>query len=205
MITSAEIQLVRNANPGAVLPGIDTHTGNPLPASSLVNYTTITQNPSGAPYFYSPSNNQVYVTQNGAVLSGINFGSATVTIEANNVTIKDSTFTATSSFWTISQAPGYSGATIEDSTFQGSGAPTEGNMWINATQMITIEDNTFLNSPTDAIDFAGGVVTGNYFSGAGFAAGAHADAIQMLNATVPTTITDNFIDFDIHRRRRQRE
>jgi hypothetical protein len=32
--------------------------------------------------------------------------------------------------------------------------------------MITIEDNTFLNSPTDAIDFAGGVVTGNYFSGA---------------------------------------
>ena len=166
MITSAEIQLVRNANPGAVLPGIDTHTGNPLPASSLVNYTTITQNPSGAPYFYSPSNNQVYVTQNGAVLSRINFGSATVTIEANNVTIKDSTFTATSSFWTISQAPGYSGATIEDSTFQGSGAPTEGNMWINATQMITIEDNTFLNSPTDAIDFAGGVVTGNYFSGA---------------------------------------
>jgi hypothetical protein len=137
------------------LPGIDTHTGNPLPASSLVNYTTITQNPSGAPYFYNPSNNQVYVTQNGAVLSGINFGSATVTIEANNVTIKDSTFTATSSFWTISQAPGYSGATIEDSTFQGSGAPTEGNMWINATQMITIEDNTFLNSPTDAIDFSG--------------------------------------------------
>jgi hypothetical protein len=44
MITSAKIQLVRNANPGAVLPGIDTHTGNPLPASSLVNYTTITQN-----------------------------------------------------------------------------------------------------------------------------------------------------------------
>jgi hypothetical protein len=56
-----------------------------------------------------------------------------VTIEANDVTIKNSTFTATSSFWTISQAPGYSGATIEDSTFQGSGAPTEGNMWINAT------------------------------------------------------------------------
>ena len=44
MITSAEIQLIRNADPGAVLPGIDTHTGNPLPASSLVNYTTITQN-----------------------------------------------------------------------------------------------------------------------------------------------------------------
>src|SRR6516165_6110654 len=103
MITSAEIQLIRNANPGAVLPGIDTQTGNPLPASSLTNYTAITQNPSGAPYYYIPSVNEVIVTQNGAVLSGINFGSATVTIEANNVTIKDSTFTATSSFWTTSQ------------------------------------------------------------------------------------------------------
>ena len=155
MITSAEIQMIRNADPGAVLPGIDTPTGNPLPASSLLNYTKITQNAKGAPYYYNPATNQVYVTQNGAVLSGINFGSATVTIEANNVTIKDSTFTATSSFWAINQAPGYSGATIENSTFQGSGLPTETNVWIVATQPITIEDNSFLNSPTDAIDFAG--------------------------------------------------
>ena len=146
MISSAEIQMIRNANPGAVLPGIDTPTGNPVPASSLTNYTTITQNPSGAPYYYYiPAVNEVVVTQNGAVLSGINFGSATVTIEANNVTIKDSTFTATSSFWTISQAPGYSGATVEDDTFQGSGAPTETNVWINATENITIKDLSLIH------------------------------------------------------------
>ncbi len=194
MATAAEIQLLRNADPGAVLPGIDTPTGNPLPSSSLLDYTKITQNAKGSPYYYNPATNQVYVTQNGAVLSGINFGSATVTIDANNVTIKDSTFTATASFWTIYQAPGYSGATIENSTFQGSGLPTETNTWIVASQPITIENNTFLNSPTDAIDFSGGVVTGNYFSGAGFGTGAHADAIQILGVTGPTTITDNFID-----------
>jgi serralysin len=194
MISSAEIQMIRNADPGAILPGIDTPTGNPDPASSLTNYTQITQTSKGAPYYYIAANNQVVVTQNGAVLSGINFGSATLAIEANNVTVKDCTFTATASFWTIGQTPGYSGATVEDCTFQGSGAPTETNVWINATQSITIKDNTFLDSPTDAIDFAGGVVTGNYFSGAGFATGAHADAIQMLGATGPTTITDNFID-----------
>ena len=34
MITAAEIQMIRNANPGAVLPGIDTVTGNPYAASS---------------------------------------------------------------------------------------------------------------------------------------------------------------------------
>ena len=194
MATSAEIQMIRNADPGAILPGIDTPTGNPDPASSLMSYTQITQNAKGSPYYYVPANNEVIVTQSGAVLSGINFGSATLAIEANNVTVQDCTFTATASFWTIDQTPGYSGATIEDCTFQGSGSPTEDNIWIDATQSITIKDNTFLDSPSDAIDIEGGVVTGNYFSGAGFLPGAHADAIQILAATGPTTITDNFID-----------
>jgi hypothetical protein len=72
MITAAEIQMIRNANPGAILPGIDTKTGNA--ASSLINLTSITQN-SKAPYYYSLSKNIVYVNQAGAVLSGINFGS----------------------------------------------------------------------------------------------------------------------------------
>jgi len=101
MATSAEIQLLRNADPGVVLPGIDTPTGNPISSSSLLSYTKITQNAKGSPYYYNPANNQVYVTQDGAVLSGINFGSATLTIEANNVTVKDCTFTATSSFWAV--------------------------------------------------------------------------------------------------------
>jgi hypothetical protein len=194
MLSSAEIQMIRNADPGAVLPGIDTPAGNPDPAPSLMNYTQITQTSKGAPYFYIPADNEVIVTQNGAVLSGINFGSATLTIEANNVTVKDCTFADTASFWALTQTPLYSGATIEDCTFQGSGAPTETNAWIDATQNITIKDNTFLDSPGDAIDFAGGVVTGNYFEGSGYALGAHADAIQMFNSNAPTTITNNLFD-----------
>ena len=86
MITSAEIQTIRNADPGAILPGIDTETGDPLPASSLINYTTITQTSKGAPYFYEPASNTVVVTQNGAVLSGINFGSAMVLRTSRTIT-----------------------------------------------------------------------------------------------------------------------
>src|SRR5271167_3496861 len=194
MITSAEIQMIRNADPGGILPGIDTPTGNPDSASSLTSYTQITQTSKGAPYFYDAADNEVIVTGSGAVLSGINFGTASVTIEANNVTIKDCTFTGTTYDWAINQFPSYSGATIENCTFQGSGAPTEKNVWIDAEQAITIEDNSFLLSPTDAIDICGGVVTGNYFSGAGFSTGAHSDAIQILESDEPTTITDNFID-----------
>ena len=102
MITAADIQAIRDAHPGAVLPGIDTMTGNPYAASSLLRLTKITQN-SQAPYYYSPSKNEVIVTRNGAVLSGINFGDATVMIYANNVTIKDCTFTGTTGYWALSQ------------------------------------------------------------------------------------------------------
>jgi hypothetical protein len=190
MITSAEIQLIRNADPGAKLPGIDTPTGNLLPASSLISYTQV----ANAPFYYVASENTVFVTQNGAVLSGINFGTASVNIDANNVTIKDCTLTGTTGFWGIYQTANYSGATIENCTFQGSGAPTEHNDWISSIQNITIEDNSFLTSPTDAIDFEGGTVTGNYFGSAGYMPGAHADAISMAVSTCPTIISDNFID-----------
>jgi Right handed beta helix region len=189
MITAEDIQEIRNNDPGAILPGIDTMTGNPYATSSLLDVTKI----SNAPYYYSPSANIVYVTQAGAVLSGINFGSATVIIEANNVTIKDCTFTGTSSFWAITQSSG-SGAIVENCTFTGSKSPTEKNIWISATQDITIEDNTFLNSPEDAIGIEQGLVTGNYFSGEGYNTAAHADAIYVPATTGPVTITDNFID-----------
>jgi hypothetical protein len=192
MITAEDIQEIRNNDPGAILPGIDTMTGNPYATSSLLAITKITPN-SKAPYFYSPSANIVYVTQAGAVLSGINFGSATVIIEANNVTIKDCTFTGTSSFWAITQSSG-SGAIVENCTFTGSKSPTEKNIWISATQDITIEDNTFLNSPEDAIGIEQGLVTGNYFSGEGYNTAAHGDAIYVPATTGPVTITDNFID-----------
>ena len=193
MISAAQIQMIRNADPGAVLPGIDTITGDPLAPSTLLDVTKITQS-SKAPYFYSPSKNVVYVNQNGAVLNGINFGSATVIIDANNVTIKDCTFTGTSSYWAVYQTPAYSGATVQNCTFQGSKSPTETNDWISSTQAITITDNKFLNSPTDAIDICSGVVSGNYFSGAAYATGAHSDAIWVTDSNGPTTITDNLID-----------
>ena len=195
MITAAMIQTIRDNDPGAVLPGIDTMTGNPYAASSLLDVTKITQN-TKAPYYYSPSRNMVFVNQAGAVLSGINFGDATVIINANanNVTIKDCTFTGTASFWAISQNGAASGATVENCTFVGSKSPSETNTWINSSSSITIENNTFLNSPSDSIAIQWGVVTGNYFSGEGYAPGAHADVIYVPNSTGPITITDNFID-----------
>src|SRR5271156_591053 len=116
------------------------------PISNPHAVQTLSGRAPSAPYYYSPSANVVYVTQAGAVLSGINFGSATVLIEANNVTVKDCTFSDTTGFWAINQYSG-TGATIENCSFIGSKSPTEGNVWITSASNIMIEDNTFLNSP----------------------------------------------------------
>jgi hypothetical protein len=50
MITAEDIQQIRDSDPGAVLPGIDTMTGNPYATSSLLDVTKITQN-NKAPYY----------------------------------------------------------------------------------------------------------------------------------------------------------
>ena len=62
MITAAEIQTIRNNDPNAILPGIDTMTGNPFAASSLLDVTKITQNSKAGAYYYSPSANIVYTS-----------------------------------------------------------------------------------------------------------------------------------------------
>ena len=193
MITAADIQMIRNADPGAVLPGIDTMTGNPYATSTLLDVTKITQN-SSAPYSYSPSRNTVYVKQDGAVLSGINFGAATVMIDANNVTIKDCTFTGTTGFWAVCQSRRLQrrdGGKLYVPRHQ---IADRGQRLDRFQAGHHHREQYFLNSPVDAIDIHSGVVTGNYFSAAAYAPGAHADAICVTSSTGPTTITNNFID-----------
>ncbi len=197
MITAADIQTIRKADPGAVLPGIDTMTGNPYATSTLLDLTKITQN-TNAPFYYSPSTNSVIVTQSGIVLRGINFGDATVYLEADNVTVEDCTFNGTLRQWA-------QGAIVKNNTFTGVQSPA--GPWggfIGSNPHITIENNTFLRAPGDAIDIlgipywesitGGGLITGNYFSGAGYEPGAHADAIYVTDSSEPIAITDNLID-----------
>ena len=201
MYTSAELSLLRNADPGAVLPGIDTPTGNPLSVSSLIAADTITTNGS-APYFYVPSQNRVIVKQAGAVLSGINFGTAALTIQANNVTVEDCTFGFTQSInysdIGIYQIHGYSGAVVQNCSFTGTGGATVtsgGGDLIVSPNNITVANNTFVDTPGDGLDVGAGTITGNYFSGGGYLVGSHADAIWVPHTTGPVSITNNFIDW----------
>ena len=168
-------------------------TGNPYATSSRCSTSRKSPKTRTRPVFFPIRKHRVRDSGRRSA-QGINFGDATVIIDANNVTIKDCTFTATTGFWTVFQGSTFSGATVENCTFTGSKAPSEKNVWITSTLGITIKDNTFLNSPADTIAIQQGVVTGNYMSGEGYLTGAHADAIYVPDTTGPVTITNNFID-----------
>jgi len=75
MITAADIQLICNADPGAVLPGIDAMSSNPSARSTPLDAIKIAQN-SLVSYFYTRSRKTE--TQAGAVLSSINLATVTV-------------------------------------------------------------------------------------------------------------------------------
>ena len=194
MITAAEIQTIRNNDPGAVLPGIDTMTGNPYATSSLLDVTKITQN-TKAPYYYSPSSNTVIRHSGRRGAQRHQFRRRDSVIDANNVTIEDCTFTGHDQL--LGCRPGHpiSGATVENCTFTGTKSPTENNVWIvskqghhNRGQQLSEfasrldRDSRKASSPATTSP-ARDICTG-----------AHADAIYVPETTGPVTITDNFID-----------
>ncbi len=195
MYTSTELQLLRNADPGVKLPGIDTPAGDPLAAGSLKPLSSMTTS-SKAPFYYSAAANVVYVTQAGATLSGYNFGNATVDVDASNVTIEDCNFTATTGWYAVQVHDGENNTTVTNSSFNSDAIPAKLAAWITSTGTVNVTDNSFIDTPADGLDvFGGGVISGNYFSGAGYSSsGLHPDAIWITNSTTPFVISDNFID-----------
>ncbi len=200
MYTTNELQMLRNAIGGARIPGIDTPTGNRLPASSLVRATTLSDGPG---YVYQPKYNRVVVYQNGANLSGIDFGSVTLDIAANNVTVTNCTFEPTNVWFSVIQYG--SGATIQNCTFTGAKYSTPVVAFVGSKNFITLKNNTFVDAPEDAVDIQNGVISGNYFSGGGYMTGAHADAIWISGTTSSVSITNNFIDWTRQCRRCRRD
>ena len=184
MYTSTELQLLRNADPGVQIPGIDTSTGNSLSASSLTPLRAYDRSvranllPAVTPTRSSSS-------RQGVDLNGYDFGDAWVTVNADDVTIENSTFTATSGYSAIQVDPGYADTTVTHVTFDSGGVPSELAAWVISNGKVDVTDNHFIDTPYDGVDVTGGgVISGNYFSGGGYTSnGGHPDAIWITDST----------------------
>ncbi len=193
MITSSQVYELDKQLGSDNVSGYDEFQGNQLPLWAMPTYSGISTNPSSGIY-YNKSLNEIIIKQNGAVLNGCNLSGVIVEVDANNVTISNCTFNDKSGWFAIVQNSSWSGMTVKNCTFNG-GDNVSLNCFITSQTYATISDNRFIDTPSHAVQVAAGVVSNNYFSGASYQAGAHADAICIYNTTGPVTITGNYIDW----------
>lgn len=192
MATTAELKNFANLTSFAI-PTIDYQVGVPASLTALKSFSSLVRPGSGVTY--DAATKILHVKADGLSLSGYDFRGVTVSIEASNVAIRNSKFDASFGVYSIIQTEGRSGLTLDHNSFDGLKLNKSFADFVHGGDgKVTITYNQFLNAPTDAIFLRSGVVDHNYFSGAGYKTGAHADAIWIDGTTGPITITNNFID-----------
>ncbi len=157
------------------------------PASSL---------PTTGGIAYNPTTKRIRITQHDAGLDNIDLRGAWVTVEANNVTIRNCLAdVAATPFYVIDQYAVGSGLIVEDCDFDGLKANNITAAFVTGRNgFVTVRRNYMHDAPSDMVKISSGVVTGNFFARAGYTSGAHADAIQS-GGPGPLSITDNYFDW----------
>ena len=193
MATASELQAIKNANPSLSIPTLDTSAGLAIAPSSLKSPAILADM---AGVYYDPARHIVLVHGDGVTLEGIDFTGLTVMVQANNVTVRNSAFDATSGSYALKVFPGYSNATIDHCAFDGLKLDRAFDDFIVAAGVnTTITNSRFVNAPRDAIYIESGTVAHNAITGAGYNTGGHSDAIWVGKTTGPVTISDNLIDW----------
>jgi hypothetical protein len=149
---------------------------------------------SGPGWSYSATDNNVTVTGNGTVLSGLSIP-CTLVIDASNVTVNDVQVITSGAFGiTLTHT---AGVTIENSTISGTNATTGrvdsaiDDVYGDSTAM-TITGNN-ISAFRTAMQISAGLVQGNYIHDPGYLSGDHTNGIVTAGGTEPMTINDNTI------------
>ncbi len=193
MASMSELQAIKDANPTLSIPGLDTSVGLQIAEASLKSPQTLTGMPG---VYYNASQHIVVVYQAGVELSGFDLTGLSVMVQANNVTISNCTFDATSGAYAIKIYPGYANAVVDHCEFDGLKLDRGFQDFIVAQGAnTTITNSTFVDAPNDAIYIENGTIAHNSISGGGYYTGAHPDAIWIGKTTGPVTISDNTIDW----------
>jgi hypothetical protein len=137
----------------------------------------------------------IYLSKAGLVVDGYDLRNTNIVVTGSNVTLKNSLLNTKTGYSTVYQEAGASGLTVENCTFDGQKSGGAGTVINSHSGAMTVRANEFLNIPSDGVNIQSGTVERNYFSGAGYEPGAHADAISVQSSTGPVAIRQNYIDF----------
>ena len=149
---------------------------------------------SGPGWYYNAAGGDVFVTGNGAVLSGLYIPHELV-IKASDVTVKDVQVAASGDFGI--KLADTKDVTIEYSVISGQNATTGrvssaiDDIYGDSTGTV-IKDNNIFDFKT-AIQISTGLVDGNYIHDPGYLAGDHTNGFYVNGGTEPLVIENNTI------------
>jgi hypothetical protein len=148
----------------------------------------------GTGWTYSSAKQEVDVTGNGAVLTGLSIP-YNVNITASNVTLSNDRIVTTGTFGISIRHT--SNVTIQNSTITGTNA-TSGRLnsaisdvYGDSTNMVIKNNN--ITDFRSAVQIVGGLVTGNYIHDPGYIKGDHTNGVIANGGTQQLTITHNTI------------
>ncbi|WP_082501506.1 M10 family metallopeptidase C-terminal domain-containing protein, partial [Methylobacterium sp. Leaf88] len=176
------------------IAGVDAPVGNPLGLSQLKSFTTLT---SADGIYYNKALNTLVVTKSGVTFDGYDFRGVAIIVQADDVTIKNSSFDASVGTYSITSAAGTKNLTIDRSSFDGLKLDRAGyvDFVVSRGYNTVITNSSFVDAPNDALSIQSGTISGNYIAGGGYASGAHSDGIWIPKTIGPVVVSDNVIDW----------
>ncbi|MGU3541178.1 calcium-binding protein, partial [Methylobacterium sp. A54F] len=116
-------------------------------------------------YYYNAASNILVITQDGASLRNIDFRGTTVYVQANNVTLAQSLFDASSASAAGSVSvrgfAGYANLTIDHASFDGLKRDKAYQPILGLGTNTLVSNSRFVDLPSDGISIASGRITGN--------------------------------------------
>ncbi|MFG5120511.1 M10 family metallopeptidase C-terminal domain-containing protein [Methylorubrum sp. POS3] len=194
MYVASDLAAIARNNDLLNVAGLHAAVGTPLTDEQLKSFTTL-KSTDGV--YYNKALNTLAITKSGVTFDGYDFRGVSINVQADNVTIKNSTFDASVGKYAINAFPGTKNLTVVRSTFDGLKLDNIGYVDFVASrgENTALTNNAFLDAPSDAVTIQSGTISGNYFAGGSYATGAHADAIWIGKTIGSVVITDNVIDW----------
>ncbi|MFG5120284.1 M10 family metallopeptidase C-terminal domain-containing protein [Methylorubrum sp. POS3] len=194
MYVASDLAAIARNNGLQKVAGVDAAVGTSLSKGQLKSFTTL-KSTDGV--YYNKALNTLAITKSGVTFDGYDFRGVSINVQADNVTIKNSTFDASVGKYAINALTGTKNLTVDRSTFDGLKLDNIGyvDFIMSRGHNTVLTNNAFLDAPSDAIAIQSGTISGNYISGGSYATGAHADAIWIGKTIGSVVIANNVIDW----------
>ncbi len=147
MYVASDLAAIARNNGLQKVAGVDAAVGTSLSKGQLKSFTTL-KSTDGV--YYNKALNTLAITKSGVTFDGYDFRGVSINVQADNVTIKNSTFDASVGKYAINALTGTKNLTVDRSTFDGLKLDNIGyvDFIMSRGHNTVLTNNAFLDAPS---------------------------------------------------------